>query len=64
MVKTLRSDFLTCGPKVIEFEKAICDYTGSKYCIVVSNTTAGLHISMLAAGIGKGDEVITSRSHF
>lgn len=60
VVETLRSDFLTCGPKVKEFEQAICDYTGAKYCVAVSNATAGLHIAAMAAGLGNGDEGITT----
>lgn len=56
----LSSDYLTCGPKVKEFENAICQYTGAKYCVAVSNATAGLHIAALAAGLGYGDEAITS----
>lgn len=64
VIKTLKSDFLTCGPKVAEFEKAICDYTGAKYCVAVANATAGLHIAMLASGVTDGDEVITSPNTF
>lgn len=64
VLKTLKSPFLTCGPKVREFEQAICDYTGAKYCVAVSSATAGLHLAMLAAGIMKGDEVITSPMTF
>lgn len=60
VVETLKSDFLTCGPKVKAFEQAICDYTGAKYCVAVSSATAGLHIAMLALGVGKGDEVVTT----
>lgn len=60
VLDVLQSDFLTCGPKVKEFEKAICDYTGAKYCAAVSNGTAALHLAMLALGIGGQDEVITS----
>ena len=60
VLKTLKSPFLTCGPKVQEFERAICRYTGAKYCVAVNSATSGLHIAMLAAGIGPGDEVITS----
>lgn len=56
----LRSDFLTCGPKVREFEDAICAYTGAKYCVAVSSATAGLHIAAAACGIGPGDEAVTS----
>ncbi len=64
VLKTLNSPFLTCGPKVKEFEKAICDYTGAKYCVAVNSATSGLHIAMLAAGVGYGDEVITSPMTF
>ena len=60
VVEVLRGDSLTCGPAVKAFEKAICDYTGAKYCVAVANATAGLHIAAMAAGIGHGDESITS----
>ena len=49
VLKTLKSPFLTCGPKVQEFERAICRYTGAKYCVAVNSATSGLHIAMLAA---------------
>ena len=64
VLATLKSSFLTCGPKVKEFEQAICDYTGAKYCVAVSSATAGLHLAMLALGIKQGDEVITSPMTF
>ena len=60
VVETLKSDYLTCGPAVSAFEQAICNYTGAKYCVAVSNATAGLHIAAIAAGLGKGDEGITT----
>jgi perosamine synthetase len=60
VVKVLRSNFLTQGPNVAEFEKAVCKYTGAKYAVAVANATAGLHIAMIALGVEKGDEVITS----
>jgi UDP-4-amino-4,6-dideoxy-N-acetyl-beta-L-altrosamine transaminase len=60
VVKALRSDWLTQGPRVAEFERALCAYTGAKFAVAVSNGTAALHIACLAAGIGSGDEVITS----
>jgi perosamine synthetase len=50
--------FLTCGPKVEEFEKAVCDYTGAKHGVAVSNGTAALHIVCLTLGLKEGDEVI------
>lgn len=56
----LRSDYLTCGPKVTELEEKLCRLTGAKYAVVCSNGTAALHIAALAAGVKEGDEVITS----
>lgn len=64
VIKVLKSPYLTCGPKVKEFEQAICDYTGAKYCVAVNSATSGLHIAMLAAGVKEGDEVITSPMTF
>jgi len=60
VVTTLQSDFLTCGPKITELEQALCTYTGAKYAVAVSNGTAALHLACLAAGVGPGDEVITT----
>ena len=60
VVEVLRSDYLTTGPKVKEFEEMVADYVGAKYAVAVSNGTAALHIACLAAGIGPGDEVITT----
>lgn len=60
VVEVLKSSMLTCGPKVSEFEKAICDYTGAKYCVAVNSATSGLHIAMMAANVQENDEVITS----
>lgn len=64
VTKVLRSDYLTQGPKLEEFEANICGYTGAKYCIVVSSASAALHIAMLAADIKVGDEVITTPNTF
>lgn len=64
VVDTLRSPYLTCGPKVKEFEQAICNYTGAKYAVAVNSATSGLHIALSAAGIKTGDEVITSTMTF
>lgn len=60
VVSTLRSDCLTCGPRITELENKLCRITGAKYCVAVSNGTAALHIAAMAAGIGQGDEVITT----
>lgn len=60
VVKVLRSDYLTTGPAVEQFEKKVSEYVGAKYAVAVTNGTAALHIACLAAGIGEGDEVITS----
>ena len=64
VINVLKSPFLTCGPKVKEFEQAICNYTGAKYCVAVNSATSGLHIAMLSLGIKEGDEVITSPMTF
>lgn len=64
VTETLRSDYLTCGPKIPELEKKICQVTNAAYCVAVSNGTAALHIAAMAAGIGPGDEVITTAITF
>lgn len=56
----LRSDYITCGPKVDEMERELASFTGAKYAVAVSNGTAALHCACIAAGIGSGDEVITT----
>ncbi len=60
VVAALRSDFLTQGPRVAEFENAICEYTGAKYCVALANATAGLHIAVAALELENGCEGITS----
>ena len=60
VTSTLRSDFITCGPKVDEMERTLETYTGAKYAVAVSNGTAALHCACIAAGIGVGDEVVTT----
>ena len=60
VVDVLKSDYLTCGPKIGELEEKLCEVTGSKYAVVCSNGTAALHIACLAAGVMPGDEVITT----
>ncbi len=58
VVKVLRSGWLTTGPTVAAFERAIADYTGAKHAVAVANGTAALHAAMFALEIGPGDEVI------
>ena len=58
--QVLRSDHLTCGPKIKELEHTLEIYTGAKYAVAVSNGTAALHCACIAADIGYGDEVITT----
>ena len=60
VIKVLKSDRITQGPNINEFEAALCKYTGAKYSVVVSSGTAALHIACLAAGLKPQDEVITS----
>ncbi|OSB11696.1 UDP-4-amino-4,6-dideoxy-N-acetyl-beta-L-altrosamine transaminase [Paraclostridium bifermentans] len=60
VIQALKSDFLTTGPLVEEFERKFADYVGAKYAVAVSNGTAALHIACLAAGLKKGDEGITT----
>jgi UDP-4-amino-4,6-dideoxy-N-acetyl-beta-L-altrosamine transaminase len=60
VVNVLRSDWLTQGPVVEEFERAIADFCGAKYAVAVANGTAALHLATLAAGFTVGDEVITT----
>ncbi len=60
VVEALKSDYLTQGPKIAEFEEAFAHYCGSKYAVAVSNGTAALHLSALALNIQEGDRVITT----
>ena len=64
VAETLRSDFITCGPKVEEMERELEAYTGAKHAVAVSNGTAALHCACIAAGIKPGDEVITTPMTF
>jgi len=57
-VAVLKSDYLTTGPKVAEFEHAVSTYVGAKHGVAVASGTAALHCAMYALGIGPGDEVI------
>ena len=60
VVSVLKSDWITTGPKVAEFEQAIADYVGAKYAVSFSSGTAALHGAAYAAGIKPGDEAITT----
>jgi len=64
VVEVLRSPYLTTGPKVAEFEKAVAKKTGAPHAVAVSSGTAALHLAMLAAGIGAGDEVLVPTTSF
>ncbi|MBG84595.1 MAG: UDP-4-amino-4-deoxy-L-arabinose aminotransferase [Phycisphaerae bacterium] len=59
VVETLRSGWITTGPRCGELEQAICDRTGAGSAVVVSSATAAMHLVLTALGIGPGDEVIT-----
>ncbi len=60
VVETLRSDWLTTGPKVSEFEEAIAAFVGAKYAVSFSSGTAALHAAAFTSGLGPGDEAITT----
>ncbi len=64
VVDTLRSGWLGTGPKVARFEEKFRQYTGAKHAMAVNSCTAGLHVSMLVAGLKPGDEVITTPMTF
>lgn len=55
--EVLRSGFLVQGPGVAEFERQVAEYVGVEHAVAVSNCTAGLHLSLLALGVGPGDQV-------
>lgn len=64
VVDSLRSGWLGTGPKVAKFEDMVRQYVGAGYAVALNSCTAGLHLSMVAAGLGKGDEVITTPMTF
>ena len=64
VVKTLESGWVAKGPRTVEFEKEFASHLGAKHAVAMNSCTAALHVSLLAAGISKGDEVITSPMTF
>ena len=64
VVETLRSGWLTTGPRAARFERQFRDYTGAPHAIAVNSATAGLHLALTGLGIGPGDEVITTPMTF
>ncbi|MEO8430194.1 MAG: aminotransferase class I/II-fold pyridoxal phosphate-dependent enzyme [Acidobacteriota bacterium] len=60
LVDTLRSGWITTGPKVERFTNEFAQYVGGRFAVPVSSATAGLHVALLALGVGPGDEVITT----
>ncbi len=60
VVEMLRSPWITQGPAIEQFEKDLAEYAGAKYAVAFTNGTAALHGACFAAGIGPGDEVITT----
>jgi len=64
VVDVMKSDYITMGPKINEFEQSVCNYLGAKYAVAVSSGTAALHGAMFGLGIQPGDEVITTPMTF
>lgn len=64
VVSALQSDWLTTGPAVENFERAVANYCGARFAVAVSSATAALHIACLAAGLGEGDYLWTSPNTF
>jgi UDP-4-amino-4,6-dideoxy-N-acetyl-beta-L-altrosamine transaminase len=63
VVDTLKSDYLTTGPKIKEFEDSLSSYCGAKYCVAVANGTAALHLASLVL-LNKDDKVLTTPNSF
>lgn len=64
VVRALKSDYLTTGPLIRQFEEKVANYVGAKFAVAFANGTAALHAACFAAGLGEGDEVITSPMTF
>lgn len=64
VIRVLKSDWITQGPAIAQFEKTVAEYCGAKFAVAVTSATAGLHIACLAAGLGEGDWLWTSPNTF
>ncbi|MCM1370013.1 MAG: UDP-4-amino-4,6-dideoxy-N-acetyl-beta-L-altrosamine transaminase [Candidatus Amulumruptor caecigallinarius] len=64
VVETLKSDYLTQGPKITEFENKFADYVGARYAVAVNNATAGLHLAAKALGVKPGQRVVVTPMTF
>lgn len=64
VIETLKSDYLTQGPKILEFEKAFAEYVGAKYAVAVNNATSGLHLCATVLGVQPYDKVIVTPMTF
>lgn len=64
VMEVINTPILSLGPKVIEFEKALCEYTGAKHAVAVNSGTAGLHLIVRASGIQAGDMAVTTPFSF
>jgi dTDP-4-amino-4,6-dideoxygalactose transaminase len=64
VVHSMKSGWITTGPKCHRFEEDVKNYVGAKHAIALTSATAGLHLALLARGIGRGDEVITTSMTF
>src|SRR5580765_6168910 len=64
VLAVVRSGWWSMGPRVEEFEQAFAEFTGASHAIAVANGTAALHLALLAAGCGEGDEVVLPSLNF
>jgi dTDP-4-amino-4,6-dideoxygalactose transaminase len=60
LIETLRSGWITTGPRTKRFEQRLAEFVGARHCVAVNSCTAALHLALEASGVGAGDEVITS----
>ena len=60
VAETIRSGWLTTGPRTAELEERFAEYVGAGHAVALSSGTAALHLSLLALGVGPGDEVVTT----